>query len=519
MSDAIAIASASTSAGPSPTACCCARTAPSFWRRRRRRPRTSPTASWPASLAWPTRRAWPMPTPCWAECASIVHGTTAADNTMIQMTGRRRPACWSPRASATRSRCVAATRRTSGTRSYPAPEPIARRRVRLEIAERLTARATSTVALDEEGVRKATARLRAFGVTSIAVCFLHSLPQPGHELRAREIILDEYPDVELISLSHEVCPKPPEFERTSTTLVNAFVGPPIVRYLDRLEARLQEAGFAGGAPPRHQLGRRGHPDGRSEDATARHDQLGADRRCGGGGGCGRGGRTRRRRQRRHGRHELRRLPDPRRAAGGEDATGTGGTATASPCRWSTCTPSAPAADRSAATGHGSLTVGPESAGSDPGPGVLRARRNRAHRDRRRPGAGPPRPRRRSGAAGSTSTSTAARPALAAVGKPLGLDAEETAVATIAIIDAHMCDAVRRVLSLAGADAARARPRRLRRHGCRARGPPRRAARHAPGPHSPRPLRPSPPSACSPPITSSTRRARCRGTGGRSTSDG
>ena len=81
-------------------------------------------------------------------------------------------------------------------------------------------------------MRKAAARLRAFGVTSIAVCFLHSYLNPVHELRAREIVLDEYPDVEMVSLSHEVLPKPPEFERTSTTLVNAYVGPPIADYLN-----------------------------------------------------------------------------------------------------------------------------------------------------------------------------------------------------------------------------------------------------------------------------------------------
>ena len=84
--------------------------------------------------------------------------------------------------------------------TLPAPEPIARRRVRLEIDERMTAEGDDRDPLDEEAVRKATARLRAFGVTSIAVSFLHSYLNPAHELRAREIILDEYPDVEMISL-------------------------------------------------------------------------------------------------------------------------------------------------------------------------------------------------------------------------------------------------------------------------------------------------------------------------------
>ena len=104
-------------------------------------------------------------------------------------------------------------------------------------------RGTVDIALDEKGVRKAAARLRSLGVTSIAVVFLYSYLNPVHELRASDIILDEFPDLELLSLSHEVYPKPPEFERISTTLVNAYVGPPIVRYVDRLEEALSSAGF------------------------------------------------------------------------------------------------------------------------------------------------------------------------------------------------------------------------------------------------------------------------------------
>ena len=114
-------------------------------------------------------------------------------------------------------------------------------------------------------MRRATRRLRRLGVTSVAVVFLHSYLNPDHELRARELVLEEFPDVELVSLSHEVYPKPPEFERTSTTLVNAYVGPPIVRYLHRLEERLHDAGFtrvlliatsAGGVATPDAIGRR-----------------------------------------------------------------------------------------------------------------------------------------------------------------------------------------------------------------------------------------------------------------------
>jgi N-methylhydantoinase A len=173
---------------------------------------------------------------------TIVHGTTTADNTMIQMAGAPTGLIVTRgfRDEIEFRRCY---KEDIWDPSLPAPKPIARRRVRLEVDERLTAEGSIDRPLDEEEVRKATARLRAFGVTSIAVCFLHSYINPVHELRAREIVLDEYPDVEMVSLSHEILPKPPEFERTSTTLVNAYVGPPIAKYLRRLTTKLADNGY------------------------------------------------------------------------------------------------------------------------------------------------------------------------------------------------------------------------------------------------------------------------------------
>ena len=94
-------------------------------------------------------------------------------------------------------------------------------------------------------MRRGVRRLRKLGIDSIAVCFLFSFVNPEHELRARELILEEYPDVEHISLSHEVLPRAPEFERTSTTLVNAYVAPRITAYVERLVERLHQAGFDG----------------------------------------------------------------------------------------------------------------------------------------------------------------------------------------------------------------------------------------------------------------------------------
>jgi N-methylhydantoinase A len=382
-----------------------------------------------------------------ARTESIVHGTTAADNAMIQMAGASTGLLVTEgfRDEIEMRRCY---KEDIWDPSYPAPAPIARRRVRLEIPERLNAEGEVDVPLDEEAVRKATARLRAFGVTSIAVVFLHSFLNPTHELRAREIILDEYPDVELVSLSHEVYPKPPEFERTSTTLVNAFVGPPIVRYLDRLEGRLADAGFAnelllatcsgGVATPDHVRSRAlvtisSGPTGgvvaaaRAAAAAGLGDVVSVDM----------GGTS----------YDVCLIRDGRPEVTSDwnwrhrycialpmvdvHSIGAGGGSIAR-------------------TEAGALYVGPESAGSWPGPVSY-------------------------GRGGTQATVTdadvvlgrldpasfwsgrleldagAAHRALATIGEAIGMDAEEAAVATVGIIDAHMADAVRRVLSLAGAD--------------------------------------------------------------------
>jgi N-methylhydantoinase A len=173
-----------------------------------------------------------------ADTDLIVHGTTTADNTMIEMSGastglltteghrdeieiRRgyKEEIWDP--------------------AFPPPVPIARRRNRLGIPERLDFRGRVQKPLDEQ----ATRRLRRQGVESIAVCLLFSFVDPSHEKRVREIIEEEYPGVR-ISLSHEVLPCAPEFERTSTTLVDAYVGPRVQTYLERLECALREAGYA-----------------------------------------------------------------------------------------------------------------------------------------------------------------------------------------------------------------------------------------------------------------------------------
>ena len=93
--------------------------------------------------------------------------------------------------------------------TYPAPIPIARRRARIPIPERMDHQGNVMLALDEDAVREGVRRLRQLGVTSIAVMFLFSFVNPEHERRAAEIIREEFPDVDHISLSHEVMARGP----------------------------------------------------------------------------------------------------------------------------------------------------------------------------------------------------------------------------------------------------------------------------------------------------------------------
>jgi len=386
-----------------------------------------------------------------ASTSSIVHGTTTGDNTMIQMSGAPTGLLVTEgfRDEIELRRCF---KEDIWDPSFPAPEPIARRRVRLEIPERLTAEGDIDTPLDEDSVRRATRRLRDFGITSIAIVFLHSYLNPAHELRARELVLEEYPDVELVSLSHEVYPKPPEFERTSTTLVNAYVGPPIVAYLARLEERLRSAGYERELLIATSGGGVATPDAISRRAVATIGSgptggVVAAARAATDAGLGdvvsvdMGGTSYDVCLIRDGRPELTSDWNWRHryciavpmvdihaigAGGGSIARADGGT----------------------------LQVGPESAGSEPGP-VAYGR-----------GGTQPTVTDADVVLGRLDPSAfwggrtpldadAARRALAGLGEDLGLDAEDAAVAVTRIVDAHMTDAVRRVLSLAGAD-----PRRL-----------------------------------------------------------
>lgn len=120
--------------------------------------------------------------------------------------------------------------------------PLVPRRLRMEVTERINFRGEVLEPLDEENCRAVVRVLKRYGVTSIAVCFLHSYVNPQHERRARAIIEEEYPEAH-VSLSCEIHPVFREFERTSTTVVNAYVTPRMVEHLEDFERRTMERGL------------------------------------------------------------------------------------------------------------------------------------------------------------------------------------------------------------------------------------------------------------------------------------
>ncbi len=124
------------------------------------------------------------------------------------------------------------------------PEPLIHRRFRLEVDERVRSDGTVIKPLDRGEAKDVVRRLISMGVESIAVCLLNSFEYPSHELMIKEIIEDEAPEIS-VSISYEVLPQIREYERTSTTVTNAYVKPLTGRYLSRLSDRLASIGFEG----------------------------------------------------------------------------------------------------------------------------------------------------------------------------------------------------------------------------------------------------------------------------------
>ncbi|HEX3417524.1 MAG TPA: hydantoinase/oxoprolinase family protein [Stellaceae bacterium] len=176
-----------------------------------------------------------------ADLSIIIHGTTLATNAIIERKGAKTALLTTEG-----FRDTIEIRHENRFEQYDVnidlPPPLVPRRLRFPVRERIDARGRVLVPLDETGVSSLADRLAAAGVQSVAIGFLHSFTNPAHERRAGEILADRLPGVP-VTLSSDVSPEMREYERFSTACANAYVQPLIGRYLADLEAMLRREDF------------------------------------------------------------------------------------------------------------------------------------------------------------------------------------------------------------------------------------------------------------------------------------
>jgi N-methylhydantoinase A len=177
------------------------------------------------------------------ETERIVHGTTVATNALLELKGARTGLLTTEG-----HRDVVEMREGLKDDRYnlrlPPPEQLVPRHLRLGVRERLRPDGRVEIPLDMTSLDQAIDILSEAQVESVAVCYFHAWLDAAHERATAEALARALPDA-FVSLSSVVLPQIKEFERVSTTIVNAYVGPVLSRYLARLEQRLGEAGYRG----------------------------------------------------------------------------------------------------------------------------------------------------------------------------------------------------------------------------------------------------------------------------------
>jgi len=180
---------------------------------------------------------------CIEQLEEVIHGTTLVINAILERKGARTGLLTTQG-----FRDVLELGREIRYAAYDVfaefPAPLVPRQHRLEVDERLRADGSVLRPLDEAQARAVVRSLAAEKIESVAVCLLNSFENPVHELALKRILAEEFPGAS-VSISYEVLPQIREYERTSTTVTNAYVKPLTEKYLRRLEERLKAIGFRG----------------------------------------------------------------------------------------------------------------------------------------------------------------------------------------------------------------------------------------------------------------------------------
>lgn len=178
-----------------------------------------------------------------ADASIFLHGSTIAINTMLERSGSRTALITTEG-----FRDVYEIGRINRPDAYnlyfKKHDPLVRRSLRFEVRERLTAEGDEHIALDEAGVHAVCDRLIELDIEAVAIMFLHSYRNPDHEIRAREIVRQRLPGA-FVSASHELSQEYREFERVSTVISNAYIGPRVRDYVGEIESHIASEKFDG----------------------------------------------------------------------------------------------------------------------------------------------------------------------------------------------------------------------------------------------------------------------------------
>jgi len=178
-----------------------------------------------------------------SEIALFIHGTTAGLNTVAQRKGAK-VGLITTRGFTDVLEMTRSSRKEVYNYLWKKPEPLVPRYLRRGVSERTSYKGEILERLDEKEAKEIVKKLREDGVESIAVCLLHSYANPENEQRIGEIINEVWPEVS-VSLSHQVAREIGENIRANTTVISAYMGKAIAGYVSRLSENLKEMGFSG----------------------------------------------------------------------------------------------------------------------------------------------------------------------------------------------------------------------------------------------------------------------------------
>ena len=178
-----------------------------------------------------------------SDAALFLHGSTIAINTLLERTGAR-TALLITRGFRDIYEIGRVNRPDSYNLFFKKHEPLVERALRFEVNERLYFDGTVREPLDEEDLRATCKRLRGSNVDAIAILLLHCYANSAHEVLAKQIVEQELPGA-FVSASHEITQEYREFERCSTVVANAYVGPRVAGYINEIDQRIRAGGFEG----------------------------------------------------------------------------------------------------------------------------------------------------------------------------------------------------------------------------------------------------------------------------------